>query len=129
MGAEDALSRPAILTQVVNSLVSSNVMARIQSAEILIFFIHYDADRSNRAGLRIALEALESLEQRINVAITNVKGKVGKFDTWLQQWLMIIDGRGRMGSMVGFSKDLQGANSDTPVHYSVSRVRAMRNTD
>lgn len=50
--------------------------------------------------------------------------KVGRFDVWLQQLSTTVDGRGRMGSTVGLSKDLKGTDDGSIMdncvgpHYS-----------
>jgi cytokinesis protein len=76
---------------------------------MLIFFCSFDEESPDRRGLGMVLVAFDSVEQNINAAIADVTNKVGKFDMWLRQLEATIDGRGRMGSMVGMSKDFKEA--------------------
>ena len=70
---------------------------------------------TQRRGLPVVLQAFDQLEARLNGQIVDVALKVGRFDTWIKQLEQTVSGRGRMGSSVGLSKDLQG-NDDSSIH-------------
>ena len=93
------------------------------AAEILVFFCHWDEHNDERIGLRLVLNAFDLLEQRLNVAVADLSNKVGRFDVWLRQLELAADGRGRMGSMVGVSKDLKGNDDSAIMEYCVRDIR------
>ena len=106
----DALQKPAIVNTVVKSLISPLIPCRQIAAEILSFFCHFDIHTTPRLGLSMILTAFDRFEQEINETIVDIAGKVGKFELWLKQFEQMMDSRGRMGSMVGASKELRGAD-------------------
>lgn len=74
----------------------------------------------------MVLQAFDQLEARLNGQIVDVANKVGRFDTWIKQLEQTVSGRGRMGSTVGLSKDLQG-NDDSSIHdYCVRLLKSRR---
>lgn len=109
LGAIDAMSRPQIPNAICASLVSPHTPCRRIAAEMLLFFCTFDENARERKGLALVLSSFDHVEQVINSAILDVANKVGKFDMWLRQLEAVIDGRGRMGSMVGMSKDFKEA--------------------
>ena len=119
IGALDAMQKPKIVSSIANSLVSPNLSARKVAAEILVFFCHWDEKSPDRVGLGLVLNAFDQLEQKLNTAIGDIAKKVGRFDVCLRQLEQIIDGRGRMGSMVGVSKDLKGQDDGAIMDYCV----------
>jgi cytokinesis protein len=121
------MQKPQIITSIASSLVSPNLQCRKTAAEILVFFCHWDEENTARTGLTIVLNAFDSLEQKLNVAVTELSGKVGRFDTWLKQFEQVIDGRGRMGSMVGISKDLRGQDDGSIIDFCV-RIHSNKRT-
>jgi len=116
------MQKSQIVSSIANSLVSPSLLSRKVSAEILVFFCHWDEDNPDRVGLRLVLNAFDQLEQRLNTAVADIANKVGRFDVWLKQLEQIIDGRGRMGSMVGVSKDLKGQDDGAIMDYCVSDI-------
>lgn len=107
MGVTDAMSRPQIINSICLSLVSPHAPCRKISAELLIFFCLWDETEGQGEGkcLSMVLASFDYVEQILNAAIVDVANKVGKFDMWLKQLDGTIEGRGRMGSMVGMSKE------------------------
>jgi len=114
------MRKPQIVTSISSSLVSPGLLSRKAAAEILVFFCHWDENNPDRIGLGLVLNAFDQLEQRLNNEVTDLTNKVGRFDVWLRQLEQIIDGRGRMGSMVGVSKDLRGQDDGSIMDYCVS---------
>jgi cytokinesis protein len=101
------MSNPPIVNAICASLTSPHPPCRKLSAEMMIFFCSFDEDSQDRLGL--VLVAFDFVEQTMNAGITDPSKKVNRFDMWLRQLEAIIDGRGRMGSMVGMSKDFKDA--------------------
>ena len=100
--------------------MSPSLPCRKVAAEILVFFCHWDEDNPERVGLRLVVNALDQLETRLNGAVADIANKVGRFEVWLKQLEATIDGRGRMGSMVGVSRDLKGQDDGSILDYCVS---------
>lgn len=116
------MAKPQIIHAIATSLISPRLTSRQLSAEMLVFFCHL-TDQTHRTGLSMVQTAFDQLEQRLNAAITDISQKVGRFEVWLKQLEQTIDGRGRMGSMVGVSNDLKGQDDHSLVEYCVSLVR------
>ncbi len=116
------MQKPQIVASIASSLVSPNLLSRKVAAEILVFFCHWDENNPDRVGLGLVLNAFHQLEQRLNSAVADLAKKVGRFDVWLRQLEQTIDGRGRMGSMVGVSKDLKGQDDSAIMDYCVSKM-------
>ena len=79
----------------------------------------------DRVGLEHVLQGLSNVESHHN----NTRGigqKVGRFDIWLQQLSTTVDGRGRMGSTVGLSKDLKGTDDGTILDICVRDMVRIR---
>jgi hypothetical protein len=64
-------------------------------AEILVFLCHW----SQPQGHNLVLRSLDNLK--------NVKNENGRFDAWLKVFENAIDGRGKMGSLVGASEEVR----------------------
>lgn len=63
--------------------------------EILAFVCHVDLPK----GQEIVLKGLDKLSEHL--------GEYGRFDAWLKLFNGTLDGRGRMGSLVGASDDVK----------------------
>jgi cytokinesis protein len=120
MGTLDAVQKPQIVFAIASSLISPHMACRKVAGEILVFFCHWDEQNPERVGLRLVLRGFEIVEQQLNTAVTDLAHKVGRFDVWLRQLEAAIDGRGRMGSAVGVSKDLKGQDDGSILDYCVS---------
>lgn len=95
-GADDAIARPQIILNIVCSLTSPNLATRKLVADILTFLCYWVKPRGQNfvlQGLRV-LQELHSKED-------------ARYDAWFQQFETTIDGRGRMGTMVGASDDVR----------------------
>jgi cytokinesis protein len=103
------MQKPQVIHGLCYSLTSPNLAARKAAAEILVFFCHWEEDGEERQGLGHVLTGLTHVENHVN-STRDFAHKVGRFDVWLQQMMTTVDGRGRMGSTVGLSKDLKGTD-------------------
>jgi cytokinesis protein len=118
-GAIDSMQKPQVIHGLCYSLTSPNLPARKAAAEILVFFCHWEEEGEERVGLGHVLQGLGHVETHHN-ANNGIGQKVGKFDIWLRQLETTVEGRGRMGSTVGMSKDLRGTDDSTILDICVS---------
>ena len=94
-GADDALQHPSCVAALTASLTSPRVTTRKLVSEVLTFLCHWD--RPNGHSMVLA-----SLDQ-----IKNYEGETGRFDAWLRIVEVTIDGRGKLGSLVGASEEVK----------------------
>ncbi|KAF2428043.1 hypothetical protein EJ08DRAFT_651133 [Tothia fuscella] len=94
-GADNALNYPQIVTALAGSLISPRLNTRKLVSEVLTFLCHW----ADGQGHRKVLEALDALKTQ--------QGETGRFDSWIRWIEVTIDGRGKMGSLVGASDDIR----------------------
>ncbi|EOD42863.1 putative cytokinesis protein sepa protein [Neofusicoccum parvum UCRNP2] len=92
-GADNALSYPQIVTSLAASLISPRLNTRKLVSEVLTFLCHW----ANGQGHEKVLQALDQLKQ--------AQGENGRFDAWMRIVEVTVDGRGKMGSLVGASDE------------------------
>lgn len=90
-GTKDALEHNASMSAIAASLASPEIPTRRHVAELLTFFV----DSKSNQGRNLVLKGLEDLSRS--------RGQLGRFDVWFKFWEEAIDGRGKMGSVVGAS--------------------------
>ncbi|CDZ98389.1 RhoA GTPase effector DIA/Diaphanous [Phaffia rhodozyma] len=97
LGAADGLRHPQIVTNITCSLNSPNFATRRHAMDTVSPFCFYDPPR----GYKIVLHSLSVLSK--------VHGSPSDtpFTVWLASFEGVLDGRGRMGSIVGMSEDLK----------------------
>ncbi|WFD41493.1 hypothetical protein MPSI1_000122 [Malassezia psittaci] len=94
-GAHDALQHPKCISGITQSLVSPQLSTRKQAADILLFLCHWEKPE----GHRLVLQGMDDLCFARNLP--------GRFDGWFTALESAIDGRGRMGSLVGASDEVR----------------------
>ncbi|KAF2119122.1 hypothetical protein BDV96DRAFT_371079 [Lophiotrema nucula] len=94
-GADNALQHPTIIQALAGSLTSSRLNTRKLVSEVLTFLCHW----GDGAGHERVLQALDSLKAQY--------GENGRFDSWMRIVEVTVDGRGKMGSMVGASDEVR----------------------
>ncbi|KAK7720815.1 hypothetical protein SLS57_005353 [Botryosphaeria dothidea] len=94
-GADNALAYPQIVTSLAASLVSPRLNTRKLVSEVLTFLCHW----ANGQGHEKVLQALDQLKQ--------AQGENGRFDAWMRIVEVTVDGRGKMGSLVGASEEVR----------------------
>jgi len=114
------MQKPQVIHGLCYSLTSPNLPARKLAAEILVFFCHWEEEGEDRVGLSHVLQGLGHVESHHN-SNNPIGQKVGKFDIWLRQMETTVEGRGRMGSTVGLSKDLKGTDDGTILDICVGQ--------
>ena len=94
-GADDALNHQQVVVALVSSLISPRLSTRKLVSEVLTFLCHWaDGD-----GHIKVLQAMDHVKHQ--------QGETGRFDAWMRIVEVSIDGRGKMGSLVGASEELR----------------------
>lgn len=100
------ISHPQCIYNIVLSLVSPPIQTRKLVCEILAFVCHVDLPK----GQEIVLKGLDKLSEHL--------GEFGRFDAWLKLLEVTLDGRGKMGSLVGASEDVKKMAAGGDNHLS-----------
>ncbi|OCT54671.1 cytokinesis protein [Cladophialophora carrionii] len=94
-GADDALKHDQVLISLAACLISPRLTTRKLISEILTFLCHWDEGQGH-------LKVLQSMDK-----VKNQMSENGRFDAWMRIVEVTIDGRGKMGSMVGASEEVR----------------------
>ncbi|KAL0073402.1 armadillo-type protein [Phycomyces blakesleeanus] len=114
-GAREVISNPQCIYHILLSLVSPPIQTRKLVCEILAFVCHVDLPK----GQDIVLKGMDKLRE--------YRREYGRFDAWLKLLDATLEGRGRMGSLVGASEDVkrlgpQGAPDNHLSDYALSNM-------
>ncbi|CAO3592005.1 unnamed protein product [Absidia cylindrospora] len=104
LGGKETASHPNYIHTIVFSLLCPGWQTRKLVCEILAFICYYDdaADKETQGdnhGYQHVMRGFEMLKQYTK--------DMGLFDAWLKNLETALDGRGRMGSLVGAHDDLK----------------------
>lgn len=94
-GADDALAHQQVIVSLATSLTSPRLTTRKLVSEVLTFLCHWGEGH----GHTKVLQALDHVK--------NHSGENGRFDAWMRLTEVSIDGRGKMGSLVGASEEMR----------------------
>lgn len=94
-GADNALQHAQIVMALAGSLTSPRLSTRKLVSEVLTFLCHWGEGQ----GHRRVLQALDNIK--------NQNSETGRFDAWMRLVEVTIDGRGKMGSLVGASDEVR----------------------
>ena len=94
-GADNALQHDSIVIALSGSLTSPRLNTRKLVSELLTFLCHW---ASGQGHLKV-LSAMDHLKAQ--------QGENGRFDAWMRIVEVTIDGRGKMGSLVGASDEVR----------------------
>ncbi|KAF2717956.1 FH2-domain-containing protein [Polychaeton citri CBS 116435] len=94
-GADNALQHDQIVEALTSSLISPRLNTRRLVSEVLTFLCHW----GEGAGHLKVLQALDHLKSQ--------QGENGRFDAWMRTVEVTVDGRGKMGSLVGASDEVR----------------------
>ena len=94
-GADDALTHPQIPISLALCLISPRLTTRRLVSEVMTFLCHC----GDGQGHMKVLHAMDHVKGMIN--------ENGRFDAWMRIVEVTIDGRGKMGSLVGASEELR----------------------
>ena len=94
-GADNALNHPSIIQALCSSLISNRLNTRKLVSDVLTFLCHW----GEGSGHEKVLQALDNLKSQY--------GESSRFDAWMRVVEVTVDGRGKMGSMVGASDEVR----------------------
>ncbi len=94
-GADNALGHSQIVMALAGSLISPRLNTRKLVSEVLTFLCHW----ADGQGHQKVLQALDHLKAQ--------QGENGRFDAWMRIVEVTVDGRGKMGSLVGASDEVR----------------------
>ncbi|PON26934.1 cytokinesis protein [Trichoderma gamsii] len=95
-GADDALMQSKVLLALATCLISSRLTTRKLVSEILTFLCTWG---NHGEGHLKVIQALDEVKTQA--------GENGRFDSWMRLVEVTVDGRGKMGSLVGASDELR----------------------
>ncbi|TAQ89261.1 hypothetical protein B7494_g2406 [Chlorociboria aeruginascens] len=94
-GADDALMHQQVIVALATSLISPRLTTRKLVSEVLTFLCHW-ADGQGHLKVIQAMDYVKSQQ-----------GENGRFDAWMRVVEVTVDGRGKMGSLVGASEEVR----------------------
>lgn len=94
-GADDALVHQQVIVALATSLISPRLTTRKLVSEVLTFLCHW----AEGEGHLKVLQAMDHVKVQ--------QGENGRFDAWMRIVEVTIDGRGKMGSLVGASEEVR----------------------
>ena len=94
-GADDALAHQQVIVALATSLISPRLTTRKLVSEVLTFLCHW-ADGQGH------LKVIQAMDY-----VKNQQGENGRFDAWMRVVEVTVDGRGKMGSLVGASEEVR----------------------
>jgi cytokinesis protein len=94
-GADNALQHLQIVNALAGSLISPRLNTRRLVSEVLTFLCHW----ADGQGHKRVIQALDNLKTQ--------NSENGRFDAWMRWIEITIDGRGKMGSLVGASNEIR----------------------
>ena len=94
-GADDALAHQQVPVALATCLTSPRLTTRKLVSEVLTFLCHW-ADGQGHLKVLQAMDHVKSLT-----------GENGRFDAWMRIVEVTVDGRGKMGSLVGASEEVR----------------------
>ncbi|PIG87206.1 cytokinesis protein SepA, partial [Aspergillus arachidicola] len=112
-GADDALAHQQVIIALVSSLLSPRLNTRKLVSEVLTFLCHW----AEGHGHQKVLQAMDHVK--------NHQGETGRFDAWMRIVEVTIDGRGKMGSLVGASEEYRSGGigmENLLMEYAVSTM-------
>lgn len=95
-GADDALEHQKIMVALATSLISPRLSTRKLVSDILTFLCTWGKDTEGH------LKVIQALDEA-----KTATGENGRFDAWMRLVEVTVDGRGKMGSLVGASEELR----------------------
>lgn len=95
-GADDALMQQKVLVALATSLISPRLTTRKLVSEILTFLCTWG---ENSEGHLKVIQAMDEVKTQAS--------ENGRFDAWMRLVEVTVDGRGKLGSLVGASDDIR----------------------
>ncbi|KAK3378160.1 SepA/Bni1 [Podospora didyma] len=94
-GADDALAHQQVIVALATALISPRLTTRKLVSEVLTFLCHWG---DGNGHLKV-IEAMDVVKHQL--------GENGRFDAWMRLVEVTVDGRGKMGSLVGASDEVR----------------------
>lgn len=94
-GADDALAHQQVIVALATSLISPRLTTRKLVSEVLTFLCHWAEGQGH-------LKVIQAMD-----FVKNQHGENGRFDAWMRVVEVTVDGRGKMGSLVGASEEVR----------------------
>jgi cytokinesis protein len=94
-GADNALNHPSIVQALCGSLTAARLNTRKLVSDVLTFLCHW----GDGEGHQKVLQAMDNLKAQY--------GESSRFDAWMRIVEVTVDGRGKMGSLVGASDEVR----------------------
>ncbi|KAI1635277.1 hypothetical protein F4809DRAFT_459402 [Biscogniauxia mediterranea] len=94
-GADDALAHQQVVVALATSLISPRLTTRKLVSDVLTFLCHWEGGDGH---LKV-IQAMDSVKTHQN--------ENGRFDAWMRLVEVTVDGRGKMGSLVGASDEVR----------------------
>ena len=94
-GADDALRHTGVIVALASSLISPRLHTRKLVSEVLTFLCSWASGQGHN-------KVLQAFDQ-----LMHSQGETGRFDHWMRVVEVTVDGRGKMGSMVGASEEVR----------------------
>ncbi len=112
-GADDALAHQQVIVALATSLISPRLTTRKLVSEVLTFLCHWAEGQGH-------LKVIQAMD-----FVKNQYGENGRFDAWMRVVEVTIDGRGKMGSLVGASEEVRSGGigmENLLMEYAVSTL-------
>ncbi|KAI1391452.1 uncharacterized protein F4822DRAFT_436766 [Hypoxylon trugodes] len=94
-GADDALAHQQVVVALVTSLISPRLTTRKLVSDVLSFLCHWDGGEGH-------LKVIQAMD-----IVKSQQNENGRFDSWMRLVEVTVDGRGKMGSLVGASDEVR----------------------
>ncbi|KAK7954348.1 Cytokinesis protein [Apiospora saccharicola] len=94
-GADDALAHQQVVVALATSLISPRLTTRKLVSDVLTFLCHWEEGDGH-------MKVIQAMD-----VVKNQQNENGRFDAWMRLVEVTIDGRGKMGSLVGASDELR----------------------
>lgn len=94
-GADDALAHQQVVVALVTSLISPRLTTRKLVSDVLSFLSHWDGGEGH-------IKVIQAMD-----VVKNQQNENGRFDAWMRLVEVTVDGRGKMGSLVGASEEVR----------------------
>lgn len=94
-GADDALAHQQVIVALVTSLISPRLTTRKLVSDVLSFLCHWDGGEGH-------IKVIQAMD-----VVKSQQNENGRFDSWMRLVEVTVDGRGKMGSLVGASDEVR----------------------
>ncbi|KAJ1329582.1 cytokinesis protein [Microdochium nivale] len=101
-GADDALAHQQVVVALATSLISPRLTTRRLVSDVLTFLCHWKSSDPSKDIEDGHLKVIQAMDQ-----VRAHQNENGRFDAWMRLVEVTVDGRGKMGSLVGASEEVR----------------------